>query len=177
MTTQLSRGLPADIRVGLSAGAELVVVGTREANGFTSTMLGSVSQRTAVHAHSPVGVIPQRSLPGRADDVGNVVVGVTGGHAGVLALEFARHEAAVRGASVRTVRADHEPVEALLGAAAQAQLLVVGCHHSDDRWSTRLGAVPSSILHRAPCPVVVVGAMSGSDPRQDVRDDLAEARG
>jgi nucleotide-binding universal stress UspA family protein len=50
-----------------------------------------------------------------------------------------------------------EPAEALLAAARDAVLVVVGCHHSDDRWSTRLGPVPSAILHRVPCPVVVVG--------------------
>lgn len=50
-----------------------------------------------------------------------------------------------------------EPRDALLTAAEGAQLIVVGCHHSADRWSTRLGPVPSAILHRAPCPVIVVG--------------------
>jgi nucleotide-binding universal stress UspA family protein len=50
-----------------------------------------------------------------------------------------------------------EPTEALRTAARDAVLVVVGCHHSDDRWSTRLGPVPSAILHRVPCPVVVVG--------------------
>lgn len=50
-----------------------------------------------------------------------------------------------------------EPAETLLHEADDAALVVVGCHHSDDRWSTRLGPVPSAILHRAPCPVVVVG--------------------
>ena len=50
-----------------------------------------------------------------------------------------------------------EPSDALLRAASNAQLVVVGCHHSEDRWSTRLGPVPSAILHRAACPVVVVG--------------------
>ena len=42
-------------------------------------------------------------------------------------LEFARHEAQVRGAALQTVRADDEPAEALLRAAQDAQLLVVGC--------------------------------------------------
>ena len=50
-----------------------------------------------------------------------------------------------------------EPAEALLAAAGTAQLIVIGCHHSDDPWSTRLGPVPNAILDRAPCPLVVVG--------------------
>jgi len=92
-------------------------------------------------------------------------------------LEFARHEAHVRGAALQTVRADGEPAEALLRAAQDAQLLVVGCHHSDDRWSTRLGPVPTSILHRSPCPVVVVGAAHGSYAHAGVREDLADRLG
>jgi nucleotide-binding universal stress UspA family protein len=50
-----------------------------------------------------------------------------------------------------------EPADALLAAARDAVLVVVGCQHSDERWNTRLGPVPSAILHRSPCPVVVVG--------------------
>jgi nucleotide-binding universal stress UspA family protein len=55
------------------------------------------------------------------------------------------------------VVSDAEPASALLDVAADADLVVVGCHHSGDRWSTRLGPVPAAIAHRAPCPVVVVG--------------------
>jgi nucleotide-binding universal stress UspA family protein len=159
VTTLLSLDPPADALIDLSSEAEMVVVGTRGSNGFTSTMLGSVSHRTAVHAHSPVAVVPQRLSPPRAGVLGPVVVGVSGGYAGRLALEFARHEAEVRGAPLQTVQADDDPAEALLAAAQAAQLLVVGCHHSEDQWSTRLGPVPASVLHQAPCPVIVVGAV------------------
>jgi nucleotide-binding universal stress UspA family protein len=50
-----------------------------------------------------------------------------------------------------------EPADALLHQADDVALIVVGCQHSDHRWSTGLGPVPSAVLHRAPCPVVVVG--------------------
>lgn len=176
VTTLLSVDAPADTLIGLSADAEIVVVGTRGSNGFTSTMLGSVSHRTAVHARSPVAVVPQRpSL--RDERPGRVVVGVSGGHAGQLALEFARHEAEVRGAVLQTVIADDEPADALLRAAQDATLLVVGCHHSDDRWSTRLGPVPASVLHRSPCPVVVVGAVHKSPAHADAPEHSAERVG
>ena len=178
VTTLLSRALPADALIDLSQFAQMVVVGTRGRNGFTSTMLGSVSHRTAVHAHSPVAVIPQGpSRPPGEHSPGSVVVGVSGGRAARLALAFARVEAHARGTDLRTVLADDDPAEALLRAAQGAQLLVVGCHHSEDRWSTRLGPVPTSILHRSPCPVVVVGAVGGSEPTPDSREDLAEAVG
>lgn len=158
VTTLLSDAPPADTLIELSLDAELVVVGTRGNNGFTSTMLGSVTSRAAVHAHCPVAVVPEpASLHVAAG--GPVVVGVSDGRAGRLALEFARREAQVRAAPLKTVHADDEPAESLLRAADGAQLLVVGGHHSDDRWSTRLGPVPTSVLHRAPCPVVVVGEL------------------
>jgi nucleotide-binding universal stress UspA family protein len=46
---------------------------------------------------------------------------------------------------------------ALEEAAIGADLLVVGCHRSDDHWFSRLGPVASWLLHRSPCPVAVVG--------------------
>ncbi|MDT4979566.1 MAG: hypothetical protein QOG07_1445 [Pseudonocardiales bacterium] len=157
VTTLLSGGLPAETLIELSVDAELVVVGTRGSNGFTSTMLGSVSNRTAGHAHCPVAVVPQRLPALRVPDgERDVVVGVSGGRSGRLALEFARHEAQLRGARLQSVEAGTDPVDALLRAAEGAQLLVLGCHHSDDQWGSRLGPVPTSILHRSPCPVVAV---------------------
>jgi nucleotide-binding universal stress UspA family protein len=159
VTTLLTGEPPADTLIELSHEAELVVVGTRGNNGFTSTMLGSVSNRAAVHAHCPVAVVPQRSVRPSDQVQRPVVVGVSDGQASRLALEFARHEAEVRGAPLEIVHADDEPAESLLRAAEQAQLLVVGVHHSDERWSTRLGPVPASVLHRSPCPVVVVGEL------------------
>jgi nucleotide-binding universal stress UspA family protein len=163
VTTLLGGGLPAETLIKLSVDAELVVVGTRGSNGFTSTMLGSVSSHTAGHAHCPVAVVPQRLPPVGNDDGERVVaVGVSDGRSGRLALEFARHEAQLRGARLESVEADAEPAETLLRAAEGAELLVLGCHHSDDRWGSRLGPVPTSILHRSPCPVVAVSELPDS---------------
>ncbi len=50
-------------------------------------------------------------------------------------------------------RADH----ALQRVAHTARLLVVGAHRRDDHWFSRLGPVPSWLLHRSPCPLVIVG--------------------
>lgn len=58
---------------------------------------------------------------------------------------------------VETVAADTDPVSAVLDQAAHADLVVLGCHHSDDRWNSRLGAVPVGVLARANRPVVLVG--------------------
>ncbi|MEO8888466.1 MAG: universal stress protein [Jatrophihabitantaceae bacterium] len=171
VTTMLSGKRPADALIGLSADAQLLVVGTRGRNGFAGTMLGSVSHRTAAHAQCAVAIIPLDHHPVEYGRHG-VVVGASDGRAGRLALEFARHEADIRGTTLRVVRAEDDPVETLLDEAHAAQLLVLGCHHSADRWATRLGPVPTAILPRSPCPVIVVGA--GHDTVDGTADGLTD---
>lgn len=181
VTTLRSDEPAADVLIGLSADADLLVVGTHGRGGNLTSILGSVSHRVAAHAHCPVAVVPEHlTLNGGALGP-RIVVGVSASVSGRAALEFALDEALRRDATLVAVRAQGEPADlkavigrypdariepafvtgepadALLAAAQDAVLVVVGCHHSDDRWSTRLGPVPSAILHRSPCPVVVVG--------------------
>jgi nucleotide-binding universal stress UspA family protein len=56
-----------------------------------------------------------------------------------------------------------EPGEALLShAAGAADLLVIGCHHSGDPFSIRIGPVASQAIRDAPCPVMLVGRLADS---------------
>jgi nucleotide-binding universal stress UspA family protein len=191
VTTRLGRIPAADALIGLSADSELIVVGTHGRGGIISSILGSVSYRVAAHAHCPVAVVPERRMPRRDDRAPRVVVGISPTTSGRFALEFAFDEAQRRAATLVAVQAsgppdsaerlelaatarryrnvplepllvDAEPSDALLRAAQDAQLMVIGCHHSEDRWSTRLGPVPSTVMHRSPCPVVVVGELHPS---------------
>lgn len=50
-------GHPAQVLIDLSAHAALLVVGSRGHGAFTGTLLGSVSQHCAQHAHCPVVVV------------------------------------------------------------------------------------------------------------------------
>ena len=51
------QGHPADVLIRASAGADLLVVGSRGHGGFTGMLLGSVSEHVTAHAQCPVLVI------------------------------------------------------------------------------------------------------------------------
>jgi nucleotide-binding universal stress UspA family protein len=54
---QVGYGHPAQVLVDQSAGADLLVVGSRGHGAFTGMLVGSVSVHCVTHAHCPVVVI------------------------------------------------------------------------------------------------------------------------
>ncbi|MDW6057425.1 universal stress protein [Streptomyces sp. FXJ1.4098] len=55
--TRLVKGHAAAALIKASEGAAMVVVGSHGHGGFVGTLLGSVSQRVATHAHCPVVIV------------------------------------------------------------------------------------------------------------------------
>jgi nucleotide-binding universal stress UspA family protein len=184
--TVLSHDSAADALVDLSVGSELVVVGSRGSDEATGTMIGSVSHRVATHAGCPVGIVPAHiaytSDHGSAvvagvseSDLGRRAAHVAAGEAQLRGLGLrlvhgcddpdsqehvddvahdVRHSHPGLQVDVQAVPAD--PVDTLYAASRDARLLVLGCHRSSDRWSRRLGLVPSQLIHRVECPVLLV---------------------
>ena len=51
-------GLPAEALLDAAKDADLIVVGSRGAGGFSRLLMGSVSYQVAHHAHIPVLIVP-----------------------------------------------------------------------------------------------------------------------
>jgi nucleotide-binding universal stress UspA family protein len=186
--TLLSHAAPTQALIDVSSGAALLVLGSDGPAGLADSILGTPSHRVATRAHCPVAVVPADPRSQSAA-TGRVVVGLSPTRTGRLAMHYALDEAGVRGCAVTAVcgggggvtgdvdrlkarvaetypgvvfdvvLADDEPARAVLDSARGAELIVLGCHHSDDMWSARLGSVPTAVLHRAACPVLVVGQL------------------
>ncbi len=186
--------LPAGVAlVTASERADLVVLGSRGRADLTTSALGSVAHRTAVHARCPVVIVRAQTAPSRQEHRRRIVVGVADAPAGRAAVRFAAAQAARVGGSLHLVLcpddtadaraaadgqlaavradlaeqypdlvlegavADTEPVTGLLDASRDPDLIVIGCHHSNDPWASRIGGVAAGVLGRAACPVVLVG--------------------
>lgn len=194
----LSHSDPAQALIDVSAGAQLLVLGSRSVTTGGTSML---SKRVTVsaHSHCPVLLLGPVSTFSPPRAVSRVVAGAANTMAGRAALTFAAAEAARRNVGLRVLRLEEpsEPgavrqapprqaedglaaeiaglrrrhpglavvAEAAWGEAAEvlpsysdaATILVVGCRHSDDLWSTRLGPVTTSVVHRNRGAVIVVG--------------------
>ena len=58
VTVKAVHGFPVEEFVSASKGADLVVLGSRGAGGFTRMLMGSTAGQVVKHAHCPVLIIP-----------------------------------------------------------------------------------------------------------------------
>ena len=58
VTVKAVHGFPVEELVEASKGADMVVLGSRGAGGFTRMLLGSTAGQVVQHAHCPVLIIP-----------------------------------------------------------------------------------------------------------------------
>ena len=101
VTTEVSEQSAPETLVSLSKRVQLVVTGTRGHGGFAGLLLGSVSLKTAAHAHCPTVVVRGEANDTVLDDI---VLGVEP-HESQAPIEFAFSSAASLGARLVVVRA------------------------------------------------------------------------
>ena len=70
-----------------------------------------------------------------------------------------------------------DPTSALVDLSARADLLVVGCHHSEQTWNIRSGPVAGSAMRTAHCPVMLVGRIASSRVESAASAERADPAG
>jgi nucleotide-binding universal stress UspA family protein len=153
-TCRLVEGAPVPVLRSEAAatGATLLALGTHGHRRLTEILIGGVAGEL-LHA-APCSVLIARRPRHERPFPSVLVVGDDGSPHAAAALAAAQELAARTGASVRVVRADSEPVEVLVEASDDADLLFVG---SRGLHGVRaLGSVSERVAHEARCSVVVV---------------------
>jgi nucleotide-binding universal stress UspA family protein len=101
VTSEVSEFSAPELLIAQSKTAQLVVTGTRGHGGFAGLLLGSVSLKTAAHAHCPAVVVRDQQDGGPLDEI---VLGVEP-HEPEAPIDFAFGSAAALGARLVVVRA------------------------------------------------------------------------
>ncbi len=89
LSADLRDGVTADVLVGESHAAQLIVLGNRGLGGFRGLLVGSVSIAVSAHAHCPVVVMHAPTDNGVVPETGPIVVGVDGSPLSDTAVGFA----------------------------------------------------------------------------------------
>lgn len=97
LSTDLRDGSTADVLIGESHSAQLVVLGTRGLGGFRGLLVGSISVAVSAHAHCPVVVMHASTEDSAPPETGPVVVGVDVSPLSDTAIGFAFEAAIERG--------------------------------------------------------------------------------
>ena len=58
VTVKAVHGFPVEELISAGKDADMIVLGSRGAGGFTRLMMGSVSSQVVLHAHCPVLIVP-----------------------------------------------------------------------------------------------------------------------
>jgi nucleotide-binding universal stress UspA family protein len=179
--TRLLHGRPAPVLEGLARelDATLIGLGSHRHRRSAGILFGSVA--TSLVHESDSAVLLARVRPDGSGAVRRIVVGTDGSVHSLDALAAAQELADRLGADLRCIvseggkpidadrlaevpaemleRDERPPVDALLAAAEQADLVVVGSRGLHGM--SAIGSVSERVAHRAPCSVIVVRGRGG----------------
>ncbi|MGE0879912.1 MAG: universal stress protein [Acidimicrobiia bacterium] len=159
-TSHAVAGPPVPVLVGEAVGrrADLVVIGSDGAAGFTKLGLGSTAHGLAGELAMPLVIVPSTS----GDHVGDgpVVIGLDGSDGNSIALEWTERLAKALGTEVAAVHAPKgDDVAADLFAAAEqrdAALVVVGARDRNSLGGAIIGRVADEMIHDPARPTAVI---------------------
>jgi len=141
------------VETAASEGARLVAVGSHGLGRVEEAVLGSVA--THLLHRAPCSVHIARAPADGPWSPRTIVVGVDGSPAAEAALAAAQSLAERFGGTVQPLSIEQRrPAPALVDAAADADLLVVG--RRGTHLARLLGSVSGRVAHAAPCSVLVV---------------------
>jgi nucleotide-binding universal stress UspA family protein len=165
----VAEGDPAEVLLRESAGARLLVVGTRGVGGFAALLVGSVGSALARRAECPLVVVRGPVLPDaalvRADRARPVVVGVDGSPASEPALAFAFAAADAWSAPLVAVHAWVEHLEEADALAGLAELEEQERELLAERlagWTVKYPGVPvtGELVHGPPARALVARSVN-----------------
>jgi nucleotide-binding universal stress UspA family protein len=170
-TTRMVDGRADEALLGAAraTGADLLAVGSTGSSRAAGFVFGSVA--TAIVHQAPCSILVARGDPSPAHFPERILVGTDGSSAAADAEAVAQTLADAHGASLRRLMATggkdiaertavvaeldaRGPVDALVDAARECDLLIVGSRGLHGFKS--LGSVAERVAHRAPCPVLIV---------------------
>lgn len=135
-----------------ATGATLAVVGTHGHRRLSEIVVGGVAGELLHRAPCSVLVARPPAEPERFPRT--IVTGDDGSEYAALAVAVAEHLARRFDAELRVLTAEEHPVEALVEAGREADLLVLGSRGL--RGLKSLGSVSERVAHQATCSVLVV---------------------
>jgi nucleotide-binding universal stress UspA family protein len=104
--SRVEMGRPVDTLCGIAnePDVRMVVVGSRGHGDLTELLLGSVSRGLAHRVSTPLVIVPRSAEDRtRCGPKGRILVGVDGSPEAAAALDWAAHEASLRGAALEVV--------------------------------------------------------------------------
>ncbi|MER6171501.1 universal stress protein [Streptosporangium sp. NPDC001681] len=166
VSTEIADGATAEAIIAAAETAQMIVVGSRGRGGFAGLLLGSVSRALADRSPCPVVVVGQP----RTEHGTEIAVGVTGRPGQEHILEFAFHEAMLRGLPLRMVHAwihpavrapgDMQPLVFDLEGVGQEEARLLA--ESIGGWRERFPDVPivEQVVHEHPARALIDASAS-----------------